>query len=233
MNSALPISANLLPTSSFVHLINLKLTRDNYLLWKAQSFPYLTSQQLMGYVKGSILCPDKMITETIASGTQQVPTPTYQAWLQQDYLILNALFSSLSEGVLSHVFFLATSHEFLKVKNLANTFALIGQPLHDEEIIVYMLAGLDTEFDSLVTSINIRSNSISLSDLYVYMLVFELRMAHNNTSFRDVDPAINNVYCNNSAGKSLNRERGRAKGGQLHGTSSGNEQNSNDSHTLC
>lgn len=84
MNSDLSISANLLPTSSFVHLINLKLTRDNYFLWKAQFFPYLRSQQLMGYVEGSILCTEKMISETIASGTQQVPTPAYQAWLQHD-----------------------------------------------------------------------------------------------------------------------------------------------------
>ncbi|KAJ0988266.1 hypothetical protein J5N97_006622 [Dioscorea zingiberensis] len=225
----------------------------------------------MGYVDGSIPCPEKMITETTVSGAQQVPNPTYQAWLQQDQLVLSALLSSLSESVLAQVLFLSTSHEvwkalegmfasrsraramqikiqlsiirkkddsvtdyFLKVKQLVDTLASIGQPLDDEEIAVYMLAGLDTEFDPLVTSISTRSDPISLGELYAHMLAFEARMAHNNnTAFRDADLAANNVYRSNRGGKPSNRGRGRSKGGQQRGTSPGNGRNSNDSRPLC
>lgn len=89
---------------------------------------------------------------------------------------------------------------FLEVKNLANTLASFGQPLDDEEIAMYMV-GLDTGFDTLVTSISTRSDPISLSDLYTHMLPFEACMAHNNTSFRDADPTINNVYLTRGCGK--------------------------------
>lgn len=35
------------------HLLIIKLTRDNYLLWKAQVVPYLKGLQLYGYMDGS------------------------------------------------------------------------------------------------------------------------------------------------------------------------------------
>ncbi|KAJ0972283.1 hypothetical protein J5N97_020242 [Dioscorea zingiberensis] len=213
-------SAGLLPTPSFGHLINVKLTRENYLLWKAQFMPYLRSQQLLGYVDSSTACPAKIITETTESRATQVPNQGYQTWLQQDHMVLSALLSSLSEEVLSQVLFLSISHEvwqtlermfssqskarimqiqlqlstiqkkdlyvadyFNKVKYLADTLAAIGRPLEDEEIITYLLAGLDSEFDPLVTSVTTRIDSMSLNDIYTHLLSFEMRMEHHNTSF--------------------------------------------------
>lgn len=100
-SSVTNLSIGLLPTPSFGHLINVKLIRDNYLLWKVQFMPYLQSQQLLRYVDGSYSCPAKIIEESTASGTIQTPNPAYQVWLQQDQLVLSALLSSLSEDVLS------------------------------------------------------------------------------------------------------------------------------------
>ncbi|KAJ0962599.1 hypothetical protein J5N97_027721 [Dioscorea zingiberensis] len=230
-------SAGLLPTPSFNHLINVKLTRENYLLWKVQFMPYLRSQQLLGYVDGSTACPAKTVTQTMESGATQVPNPDYKVWLQQDQLVLSALLSSLSEEVLSQVLFFSTSYEvwqalermfssrskarimqirlqlstrqkkdmsvadyFNKVKQLADTLAAIGRPLEDEEIITYLLAGLDSEFDPLVTSVTTRTDAMSLSDIYAHLLSFEMRLEHHNTSFQVSVPSVNNVARMNRRG---------------------------------
>jgi hypothetical protein len=52
---------------------------------------------------------------------------------------------------------------FNKMKALADTLAIIGQPLKDEEFIAYVLAGLDESYDSLVISITTRDDAIPLS----------------------------------------------------------------------
>ena len=58
------------------------------------------------------------------------------------------------------------SDYFNKVKGLADTLAAIGQPLPDEEVSAYILAGLDSDFDSLVTLVTTNTNLMSLNDLY-------------------------------------------------------------------
>lgn len=100
---------SLLPTSSFVHLINIKLSRNNYLLWKAQLLLYVCGQRLLGYVNSGISIPPPTIVCTVGTETSQVENPAYVQWLQQDQLVLNAILSSLSEEVLGQVLFITTS----------------------------------------------------------------------------------------------------------------------------
>lgn len=42
------------PFSSSSYLLTVKLTHDNFLLWKAQIMPYLRGKYLFGYVDGTI-----------------------------------------------------------------------------------------------------------------------------------------------------------------------------------
>ena len=44
------------------HLITIKLTCENYLLWKAQIVPYLKGQHLHGYLDGSTPAPPQSLT---------------------------------------------------------------------------------------------------------------------------------------------------------------------------
>lgn len=55
---------------------------------------------------------------------------------------------------------------FNKVKQLADTLAAIRNPLEDEEIITYLLVGLDSKFGPLVTFVTMRTDAMSLSDIY-------------------------------------------------------------------
>ncbi|KAF0925752.1 hypothetical protein E2562_017309 [Oryza meyeriana var. granulata] len=67
---------------------------------------------------------------------------------------------------------------FRKIKRLADTLAAIGKWLEDEELIAYMLRGLGSDYDSLVTSITTRTDAYSISDVYAHMLDYEIRQEH-------------------------------------------------------
>lgn len=97
---SLPMSSSTISaTPTIGHVVNIKLTCNTYLLWKAQMMPCLHSQHLLGYVDRSALCPERMVKESTSTSTTQVPNPEYQHWVQKDQLV-----------VLSQVLFLNTSH---------------------------------------------------------------------------------------------------------------------------
>uniref|UniRef100_A0A2N9F913 Uncharacterized protein n=1 Tax=Fagus sylvatica TaxID=28930 RepID=A0A2N9F913_FAGSY len=93
------------------HLVTIKLTRENYLLWKAQIGPYLRGQHLFGFLDGSRLAPSPYLGLTFDGSSQPQPNPDHHAWLIQDQMILSALISSLSENILAYVVKCTTSRD--------------------------------------------------------------------------------------------------------------------------
>jgi hypothetical protein len=70
-----------------------------------------------------------------------------------------------------------TAKEYVsKMKSLANDMASTGKKLDDEELSSYILAGHDSEYNSLVSSIAAHVEPISLSELYSQLLSFETRL---------------------------------------------------------
>jgi hypothetical protein len=55
---------------------------------------------------------------------------------------------------------------FHNMKALADELTSIGQPLRDDELISYILAGLPKEFDALYEVVNNRTTSMQVRDLY-------------------------------------------------------------------
>ncbi|KAK1631986.1 hypothetical protein QYE76_006301 [Lolium multiflorum] len=99
------------PVTTIASSITIKLTSENYLFWRAQVGPLLRSHLLMGYVDGTIVCPDPHIAVTHAGVLHQAPNPAHQHWTQQDQAILSAFVSSMTEGVLGMIMFAGTSRE--------------------------------------------------------------------------------------------------------------------------
>jgi hypothetical protein len=93
------------------HLVTIKLTRENYLLWKAQIVPYLRGQHLFGFLDGSRPAPSPYLGLLSDGSSQPQPNPNHQAWLIQDQMILSALISSLSENILAYVVKCTTSRD--------------------------------------------------------------------------------------------------------------------------
>jgi hypothetical protein len=106
---------SVLPTSTYLpvvhHLVTIKLTCDNYLLWKAQIVPYLRGQHLFGFLDGSRPVPLQSLTITTDGTLKLQPNPDFQAWLIQNQMILSALISSLTENILAYLVKCTTSRE--------------------------------------------------------------------------------------------------------------------------
>jgi len=80
----------LIPLSNTQHVINLKLTNNNYLFWHMQMKPYLIGQGVFLFVDGSTPYPslhDLSNTVFVASATFNYgPSQTFLTWKQQDQL---------------------------------------------------------------------------------------------------------------------------------------------------
>ena len=251
------------------HLITIKLTRDNYLLWKAQIVPYLKGNHLFGFVDGTRTPPPEFLPPTTTEPNLSLPNPDFLFWQTQDQLILSALISSLSENILAYVVKCSTSHEvwntlermftahsrarsmnihcqlatlkkgdssiadyFHKFTHLTDTLAAVAQPLPPHEALSFLLAGLGSDYDSLVTSVKTQVLPMSLDDLYGHMLSHELRLAQNQPTVDLSNVSANftknsystrggrggrhpSTYSSNRGGRSsFNPNRGRGRGRQ-------------------
>jgi hypothetical protein len=94
---------------SISSLITIRLTRENFLLWKTQAVPALHAAHLYGYVNGSIAAPPHTITEGTGDTAREVSNPAFLSWYQQDQLVMIALLGSMSEDIVGQMTQLTTS----------------------------------------------------------------------------------------------------------------------------
>jgi hypothetical protein len=79
-----------------------KLTRDNWIQWKAQFLPALRGAQLMHFLDDmTIVPPAEIIIEM--DDKKKKPNPEYATWITQDQMILSYLMNSLTKEILMHV----------------------------------------------------------------------------------------------------------------------------------
>ncbi|KAK3144206.1 hypothetical protein QOZ80_4AG0310050 [Eleusine coracana subsp. coracana] len=93
------------------HAVTIRLSKTNYMLWRAQLLPYLRSVKLIGYIDGTITAPSQFVAASSAEGAAQVPNPAYERWYDQDQQLLSGLLSSMSEDLLLDVVSASTAKE--------------------------------------------------------------------------------------------------------------------------
>jgi hypothetical protein len=62
-----------------------------------------------------------------------------------------------------------------KMKALADEMASAGKRLDDDDLVSYILAGLDPDFDSVISAVSARVEPISVTELYGQLLSHEQR----------------------------------------------------------
>lgn len=62
------------------------------------------------------------------------------------------------------------------MKVYGDEMAATGHPIDDEELVKHILSGLNPEFESIVSALIARDESVSLDELYSQLLSFETRM---------------------------------------------------------
>lgn len=105
---------NTMSSPSFSQIISVKLTQENYLLWSAQILPYLRSQNLVGFVDGSMSAPSQTIAVEPSEETGNrkiIINPEFTVWYPQDQLVLSLINSSVTEEVLSTMVGITTARE--------------------------------------------------------------------------------------------------------------------------
>ena len=109
-------SSHLLPFNTLIHMITIKLSSSNYLLWKSQLLPLLESRDLLAYVDGTLVPPPRFEPETSTTLSTK-----YLAWKAANQRLLCLLLSSLTEEAIAVVVGLSTAREVWLA--LENTFS--------------------------------------------------------------------------------------------------------------
>jgi hypothetical protein len=232
------------------HAVTVRLKKTNYLIWRGQLLPHLRSNQLLGFLDGTISAPAKQIVSSSADGAQLVPNPEYVKWFNQDQQLLSGLLSSMSEEILPDVNDSGTSKEawdklqrmfgsatrarvvqirvdlatakkgdlsagdyFSRIKGLASELAAANSPISDDEVIVYLLAGLGPDYDSFVTSMTTK-DALTLDEVYAHLMTFEARLLkhHSDQQLRVASTAHFAGRGSPFRGRGRNRGRGRGSG---------------------
>jgi hypothetical protein len=63
-----------------------------------------------------------------------------------------------------------------KMRALGDEMAAAGRPLEEEELVEYILAGLDEEYDSVVNSVLAKTEPTTISELVAQIFAFETRV---------------------------------------------------------
>ena len=65
---------------------------------------------------------------------------------------------------------------FGRMRSLGDAMVSTDNKMDDDDLAAYILAGLDADWNPLVTSMTTRGDEVSLSELYAHFLNFETRL---------------------------------------------------------
>jgi hypothetical protein len=100
------VSSSLIPTtnpSSFSIPVTEKLSKTNYLLWRAQVIPAIRAAHLDDLLLGIEKMPTKTVEAKDGDSSTEKSNPDYFHWVTRDQDLLGYLFSSLTREVLQGV----------------------------------------------------------------------------------------------------------------------------------
>jgi hypothetical protein len=79
-----------------------KLTRNNYILWKAQVHSALKGAQLANFIEPTAKPPNVFLAPKKDDKKEPAtPNPEYAMWVAKDQTVLNYLLSNLSKEILA------------------------------------------------------------------------------------------------------------------------------------
>ncbi|KAL9659143.1 hypothetical protein QQ045_018701 [Rhodiola kirilowii] len=131
-------SSSKLPLNAMVHMLTIKLTSNNYWLWRNQFVPLLTSQDLFGFFYGSLKAPPSTISSP--DGTSTV-NPAYTSWLKTDQTVLSLLYYSVTEESKCEVLGLSHAHEAWRTLEASFSHRSKSRELHLKDELQLMQRG--------------------------------------------------------------------------------------------
>jgi len=146
---------------------------------------------------------DKMIFNAIISAlsVEALPHVIGLSTSRDVWLTLETMFSTQSQSRIMQLKqqvatlkkgTLSISAYYQKVQGFSHLLAAIGKPIEASELVSHILSGLGPEYDPLVTSVTTRQDSITLNELYGFMLSYEMHLEQHKSSI-DLSISIANT----------------------------------------
>ncbi|KAM6577282.1 hypothetical protein CsatB_029119 [Cannabis sativa] len=122
------------------------------------------------------------MSETILASVANYGT-SFSVWraLEQKFASQTKARQLQLKGQFSHVHKgnLPISDFIDKVQSIADSLAIAGSPVDDQDLILQILNGLGPEFDSVVSGITSRSDILTVEDVQALLLSHESRIEHH------------------------------------------------------
>lgn len=107
MASSSSMNPDALPFATLLHMVTIKLSSSNYLIWRKQMTSILECQSYLSHVDGSKLPPPPLVKDTDG---KDVANPEFLSWRATDQRLLTLLLSSLTEESMGEVLGCSTAH---------------------------------------------------------------------------------------------------------------------------
>nr|XP_034594394.1 uncharacterized protein LOC117856076 [Setaria viridis] len=197
-------SGSALP-APFGRPITEKLIKSNFVLWKVESGKcifFLPSGE-----HGSKIATHTTAAQVWAALEEMYSSQT-RAWAVNTRIALATMKKEAMQN----------SEYAGKMRALADEMVSAGKPLDDEELVSYILTGLDMEFNPIASAVLARVEPISVSELYTQLLAFEQRLDLVGSGSGSL---ANSATCgcggSRGGGRGCGANRGRGNGGRSHG----------------
>ncbi|KAH9726481.1 retrovirus-related pol polyprotein from transposon RE2 [Citrus sinensis] len=205
-------SINNSSVNSMIFNTPIKLTNNNCLLWRSQVIATINAIELEDLIDNTKNPPSRMIVNVNNDQTvTTVVNPQFQIWRKVYQQLMSWLLSTLSEEVLSAIVGASSS---LEMKLNLDSLRAAGNHMSNDDFVLCLLAGLGPKYDSIVATINAKSESITPSEANIAY--------YRRNQRRNWQPNFNNTgnvtnqngrqYGSNSGGGNFNPAQEKMKG---------------------
>lgn len=223
------------------HTLPVKLDRTNYILWKSQIDNIVFANGFEDFIDGSSICPDKELSSglinpafvawrrqdrTILSWLYSSLTPAIMAQIighNSSHSAWNALEKTFSSSSRARIMQLRLELQstkkgslsmidyITKVKRATDSLAAIGEPVSEQDQVMNLLGGLGSDYNAVVTAINIRDDKISIEAVHSMLLAFEHRLEQQSSIEQFSPISANYASSSNSRGGGRRYNGGRGQ----------------------
>ncbi|RVX15771.1 Retrovirus-related Pol polyprotein from transposon RE1 [Vitis vinifera] len=193
------------------------------------------------FIDGSSICPDKELSSglinpafvawrrqdrTILSWLYSSLTPAIMAQIighNSSHFAWNALEKTFSSSSRARIMQLRLELQstkkgslsmidyITKVKRATDSLAAIGEPVSEQDQVMNLLGGLGSDYNAVVTAINIRDDKISIEAVHSMLLAFEHRLEQQSSIEQFSPISANYASSSNSRGGGRRYNGGRGQ----------------------
>ncbi|RVW13866.1 Retrovirus-related Pol polyprotein from transposon RE1 [Vitis vinifera] len=169
------------------HLVSIKLSDTNYLIWSSQIVPNKKDQCVLSWINATL--SDKVLASAYGiTSAREVWSSLANKFASQSRTRVHHLkrkLQTLHQGSMKCIDFLE------KTKLVSDELAAVGKPLEDDDLMSYIVSGLNPSFNPFITSLSFatRDKNVSFEDFQAELLSYELLLENQNIA---IPPETNN-----------------------------------------